>query len=417
MEFTLEDLKREDVCRLVSYVDTVNRLLRITIPIIGIDTCREILKAFTSQYKILEGSKISDNGVLVSSKMTEILNGHSGGVGLVMVFGAFNGLIAEILKTYASMSSLELSTAALITAASEASREKLETIEASKEELEHKVEERTRDLSHSQKATLNMMKDLQEAYKKLRDTQDVLIQAEKLNAVGRLASGVAHEVKNPLGIIRQGIDFLENELSPVQKETLDVFQMIKNNIERADNIVRALVDFSRASRLERKPEDINSILKISLNLVQHRIKLENIKIVKEIGGDLPKISVDKGRIEQVFINILLNALQAMPNGGKLFARTYLTRLKELKNGVGRRNEDSFRKGEAALIVEIEDTGVGISQENLKKAFDPFFTMKGPRGGSGLGLSVTKNIIEMHKGLIEIKSEEGKGAKVIITLKI
>lgn len=259
--------------------------------------------------------------------------------------------------------------------------------------------------------------ELDKAYKQLKEMQDMLIQAEKLNAVGQLASGIAHEVRNPMGIIKQGVDYLEGKLPSSEKNISEVFQMIKDNIERSDNIIRTLVDFSRASKLQKKLENINSILESSLILIQHRVKLEDIKIVKELEKGLPKILVDKGKLEQVFINIFLNAIQAMPRGGKLFICSYLTQLNEPKNGVGGRSEDHFKLGEKAVVAEIEDTGAGISEENLKKIFDPFFTTKEIGKGSGLGLSVIKNIIVMHKGLIEIKSKIGKGTKVIITLKV
>lgn len=259
--------------------------------------------------------------------------------------------------------------------------------------------------------------EMEKAYKNLKEMQDMLIQAEKMNAVGRLASGVAHEVKNPLGIIKQGLDYLEGKLSPSEKNISEIMGIIKDNIKRADDIVNTLVDFSRASKLEKRPEDINSILESSLILIQHRAMLENIKITRELGKDLPNISVDKSKMEQVFINIFLNAIQAMPGGGNLFLRTYQARLGEPKSGAGSRGEDYFSAGEKALIIEIEDTGIGIPEENLKKVFDPFFTTKETGQGTGLGLSVTENILTMHKGLIEIKSSPGKGTKVIITLKI
>jgi len=260
-------------------------------------------------------------------------------------------------------------------------------------------------------------KELEDAYKQLKDLQDTLIQAEKLNAVGQLASGVAHEVKNPLGIIMQSAEYLEGKLLPSEKNAPEALKMIQDNIKRADDIIRVLVDFSRVSKLEKRPESINSILENSLILIQHRAVLENIKIIRELGNGLPDVSVDKNKIEQVFINVFLNAIQAMPNGGNLILRTYQAKLNKSKNGVGTREEDYFRPQEMALKVEIEDTGMGISPENLRKIFDPFFTTKEPGKGTGLGLSVARNILIMHKGLITIESKVGRGAKVIITLKI
>ncbi|MDO8489276.1 MAG: ATP-binding protein, partial [Candidatus Omnitrophota bacterium] len=185
----------------------------------------------------------------------------------------------------------------------------------------------------------------------------------------------------------------------------------------ADNIIRVLLDLSRATKLEKKPEDINSLLENSLLLIQHVPMLANIKIVRELGKDLPKVSVDRGKMEQVFINLLLNSVQAMPEGGSLFLRTYQARLNELKGGIGAFGENYFNPGEAVLAIEIEDTGMGISQEDLKKIFDPFFSTKEPGQGTGLGLSISKNILSLHKGLIQMESKKNIGTKVTVTLKI
>lgn len=260
--------------------------------------------------------------------------------------------------------------------------------------------------------------ELEKSYKQLKETQDILIQAEKMNAVGQLASGVAHEVKNPLGVIIQGINYLETKFASLeQTDITEVFNMINDSVKRADEIMRTLLDFSRATELEMRPEDINSILETSLVLVQHRIKKGNIEIIKQLKRDLPNVMVDRRKIEQVFINIFLNATQAIPERGRIIIRTYDTQLEEIKNGIGRREEDYFRLGEKAVIVEVEDTGIGIPQENLRKIFEPFFTTKGPREGTGLGLSVTRNIIDLHRGLINVESQVGKGTKIIIVLRI
>ena len=259
--------------------------------------------------------------------------------------------------------------------------------------------------------------ELKTAYTVLSKTQEQLIQAEKFKAVGQLASGVAHEVKNPLAVLIQDIDYLEKNL-PSKKTISEILIMMKHNVERADSIVRALVDFSHVSELKLKPQDITSIIKTSLILIEHEIKLKKIELVADLRKDLPEVLADKAKMEQVFVNVLLNAIQAMPEKGKLSIRTYQSQIGKIGFRVGRRKNDGdyFKPGETVVVVEIEDTGVGISKEDLKRTFDPFFTTKGIGKGTGMGLAVTKNIIELHKALIELKSEEGKGTEVIITLK-
>jgi signal transduction histidine kinase len=257
--------------------------------------------------------------------------------------------------------------------------------------------------------------ELKMAYDELKEMQDKLIQSEKLKAIGQLASGVAHEMRNPLGIIMQGVAYLEQIISPQAKEPRETLSIVKESAQRADRIVISLLDFSRATRLELHPESIGSILESSLNLV--KTELKNIEVAREIQEDLPKVLVDKNKLTQVFINLFINAIQAMPEAGKLTIRSFIKQLEEARNSIDERLDYSFQAGEKAVVVEIEDTGMGISEENLKRIFDPFFTTKGMGKGTGLGLSVSRNIIIMHKGLMEIKSQVKKGTRVIITLRI
>jgi signal transduction histidine kinase len=306
-------------------------------------------------------------------------------------------------------------------------REKQKQIQQSQEQLkkwsealESRVQERTNELAQSQSASLNIMEDLQDSYVKLKQMQDQLIQSEKMSALGILASGVAHEVKNPLGIIIQAINYLENTVAK-DKDREDVSRivvMVKEAVTRADNIIRGLLDYSRVSTVSLKPEDINIILDNTLNLVRHSKEFERIEIVDEKSKGLPDVVVDKNKMQQVFINLITNASQAMAkDGGKLIIRSFYKKLDSVKSGVGRRAMDAFALGEQVVIVEIEDTGKGIHKDNLSKIFDPFFSTKGPREGAGLGLAVCANIIELHKGLIDVESQEGKGAKFILTFKI
>ena len=254
------------------------------------------------------------------------------------------------------------------------------------------------------------------AYTELKETQAQLIQADKLYAVGQLASGVAHEVRNPLAIILQGVNYLESKLSNMEIDIQEILSVLKESVKRADKIINALLDFSRATILDLQSENINNILESSLSLIRNHLANKNIEITTEAKPGIHRALVDKNRLEQVFINILLNAIQAMPGGGRITIRSYDKQLGNVKHGIGGKEVDKLQLGNNIVVVEIEDTGEGITPENMKKVFDPFFTTKGPSGGCGLGLSVTHSIISMHKGLIEIESQLGKGTKVIIALR-
>ena len=257
--------------------------------------------------------------------------------------------------------------------------------------------------------------ELKVAYDELKETQDKLVQSEKLKAIGQLASGVAHEIRNPIGIIMQGVAYLEQITSLEEKDSRETLSIIRESAQRADKIVISLLDFSRVTKLELHPEYIDSILEHSLSMVKKELK--NMVVVKEIQEGLPRVLVDKDKLMQVFINLFVNAIYVMPEAGKLTIRSFVKQVEETENSVDEKSSDFFKAGEKVLIVEIEDTGTGISEENLKKIFDPFFTTKGPGKGTGLGLSVSQNIITLHKGRIEIKSQVGKGTRIIITLKI
>ncbi len=256
---------------------------------------------------------------------------------------------------------------------------------------------------------------LKRAYRELEETRNMLLQSEKMNIVGQLASGVAHEVRNPLAILTQGVNYLERKF--VREEDISkILNMMKDNIERADKIIGNIVDFSRKTKLDISPQAVTAILEKALVLAGHNLKMDNVEVVKKFADSLPQALVDERKIEQVFVNIFLNAIQSMPEGGRLFIRTYLREMTGPGHKVGSRGADYFSLGESAVTVEIEDTGSGIPREYQQKIFEPFFTTKGPRDGTGLGLSITMNIVELHKGIIDISSQESEGTKVSLTLK-
>ncbi|MFC1514595.1 PAS domain S-box protein [Candidatus Omnitrophota bacterium] len=251
----------------------------------------------------------------------------------------------------------------------------------------------------------------------LKRTQLELIQAKKMEVVGCLASGVAHEVKNPLATIVYGVGYLRKRIKPEDENVVLTLRHIEEAVRRADNIIRDLLDFSSLSRLHITREDLNRAINKSLSLTKHQLDKQHIGVVRELREDLPFVEIDVNRIEQALVNVILNALEAMPKGGRLTVRTTTRKLTRLEEGIGFRKEDVFKLGETVVIVEIEDSGPGIAEDNLDKIFDPFFTTKRALGGTGLGLSIVRNIVKSHSGRIEIKNIKNKGVRVTLMFKV
>ena len=289
---------------------------------------------------------------------------------------------------------------------------------------------------------------LERVNRELRLAQDEVIRSEKLASIGRLAAGVAHEVGNPTGAILGYLDLLsKGGLSP--EEGRDVLQRAENEAERIQRIVRELLDFSRpAPRLEGEVE-INTVIASALSLLSHQKKIwEQIQIVKEFQEDLPKWRGDPHQLQQVMINIFLNAADAMAsNDPAQMGRERRLRVTTKALPIGEvpaisgptpqgRKEDSPgmdysllrspksgapvpspREVQSVVQVEVEDTGPGIPPEALSKIFDPFYSTKPPGEGTGLGLAICLRILESYGGRIFTQSEKGKGTLFTILLPI
>jgi PAS domain S-box-containing protein len=247
---------------------------------------------------------------------------------------------------------------------------------------------------------------------RLRLAQLQVIQADKMETVGRLAAGVAHEGKNQLATILGGIDFLADRRPPDGVE-IEVLREMRRAVDRANEIVVGLLDFSAPRVLALGHESVNRVIDRVLRFMKHQFDRGRVRVVRELTTGLPRISIDERKIEQVFVNVFLNALHAMPEGGALTIRTYARR-----PGSGDRTTRMrrFFGGVAAEIVtEIEDTGPGIPEERLRRVFEPFFTSRPTGEGTGLGLTVCKAIVEMHGGSIELANRDEGGARVTIVL--
>ncbi len=280
------------------------------------------------------------------------------------------------------------------------------------------LKELNEELRQKEQKLLKALEDLRKTHQELKETQAQLIQAEKMDSIGRLAAGVAHEVKNPLAIIMQCIDYVLLSAEIKDENVRSVLNDMSEAIERADSVIVELLDFASLSEAKKTSENLNSILEESLLLVKHELDRHHIKVVKNFSDALPAVRINKNRVQQVFVNILLNAFQATPEGSELKVTTFSKRLQQVGGRVGRRKSDIFRPGSRVIVVEIQDTGSGVSEELLDKIFEPFFTTRRGKGGTGLGLSVVKSIMEMHQGSVEITNNaEGPGATVILTFNV
>lgn len=284
-------------------------------------------------------------------------------------------------------------------------------------EAEERLRQANSELTRSREELLKVLGDLKNSHEELRVAQFQLIQAAKLESVGTLAAGVAHEVKNPLQTILMGVDYLTTRFSGSDSDVDLVLTELRDAVHRADAIVRDLLEFSAANRLTLEQANLNQVIEKSLLLVNFEMTRGRIEVVKELCPDLPLVCLDRTKIEQVMINTFVNAIQAMPGGGKLTVRTRLWTVPDQGTGTGVGPRTSpFRSHQQVAVIEVEDTGVGIPEEHLSKIFDPFFTTKPVGQGTGLGLPITKKIIELHSGTVEIKNRPSGGVSVSIMLK-
>jgi len=247
--------------------------------------------------------------------------------------------------------------------------------------------------------TQTLINSRKKALAEKEEAQNRLIHAERLAALGSVAAGVAHEIKNPLAILLQGIEYLNNALKN-DARLLDVAQRMEKTIHRVDNIIKGLLSYSKDISLKMEELDIAPVVEESLSFMDHQINVKHIQVKKLFAPNLPKIIIDSDQIKQVFTNVFMNAIEAMDEKGILGIRI---------------DADQDDKKQAFVKIAISDTGKGIEENVIRKIFDPFFTTKSNERNTGLGLSISKGIIDKHRGAIEIESEPGRGTRVIIRL--
>src|SRR4030043_2261782 len=246
-------------------------------------------------------------------------------------------------------------------------------------------------------ASIGIFKDLRERLRierELQKMQEALLQSEKLAAMGRLTSQVAHELNNPIYGIMNTLELLRTEIPPESKRRR-ILELSLSEIQRLSEMLRNMLSFSKPEEEKRKPIKIDELIEGILLVMEKQMKESNIQVQVSFDPDTPEIMASTNQMRQVMLNILKNAKEAMPRGGTLFVRT--------------------SKKDHRVLIHIQDTGIGISEEIKDKIFDAFFTTKQKVKGVGLGLSVCYGIIKNHGGEIKVESEVGRGTTFIISL--
>ena len=243
-------------------------------------------------------------------------------------------------------------------------------------------------------------RELEIAYQTLKQRQEQLVRSEKMAALGQLSAGIAHEIRTPLTSIKIFIQSLEKEIDLDENRGED-FRIIKKEIDRINENVTRFLNFPRPEEPQFQQVDVNALLGDTLNLLMAKIRSSGIRLDVSLPEALPPVEGDPKQLNQVFLNLVLNAVEAMPKGGTLSIGASL-----------RMNPDIREEG---IQIVFQDTGGGISEEDRPYLFDPFFTTK--EKGTGLGLSIVYSIIQRHNGWIEVKSAPGKGSSFIVSLPV
>ncbi|HYA61606.1 MAG TPA: ATP-binding protein [Candidatus Sulfotelmatobacter sp.] len=245
--------------------------------------------------------------------------------------------------------------------------------------LEERVEQKTRELSGA---------------------REEMLRVERMASIGKLAAVVAHEINNPLAGILTYAKLLKKRLSrgpEPNAENINMLDLVESESRRCGEIVKNLMTFARPTSMNREPANLNTVIDRCLRLVQHQLELKNIELHKPLQADLPLVRCDAGQIEQVVLALVMNAIDAMPNGGNLTVTS--------RGGPDARH----------VQIEVRDDGVGMPPDVLSNMFEPFFTTKERGRGLGLGLAISRNIVDRHGGRIEVASQPGRGTTFTITL--
>lgn len=228
-------------------------------------------------------------------------------------------------------------------------------------------------------------RELAEAYSRLQDTFEQLRNADRLAALGQLSAGIAHEIRNPLASVKGSVEIIETEI-PEGHPKREFVEIIREEMARLNGIVTEFLRFARPPRPSIERTSVNEIIEASLRLIQSEAENAGVRIERDLDKEIAPTNVDPSQIRQVFLNVLLNGIQAMPDGGVLSVRS--------------------RSRDASIFVEVSDTGVGLSEEHLQQVFDPFFSTK--ESGTGMGLSISYQLVQSHGGEIRVHRNRKSG---------
>jgi signal transduction histidine kinase len=271
------------------------------------------------------------------------------------------------------------------------------SMESLKASIDNALRQKQREVEKNQ-----LGRRLEEANQRLAKMQESLNQSLKLASLGKIGPGMFHEVKNLLGIMNISLYYLKKNMDTKDLKLKKHIDIIEKEIEHSNSIVMGLLNFSRVQEEKSVLQDLNQLIEETVSLLEHELQLKGIKLIRNYDVTLPLILLEPAPMKQVFINLILNAQEAMPKGGELRIST--------------RKELNKETRPQAMTI-FSDTGCGIKKENLDKIFAGFFTTKENSGGLGLGLLVSQEIIKRHKGTIEVESQELYGTEFRIRLPI
>jgi len=258
-------------------------------------------------------------------------------------------------------------------------------------------EAQTDDLELITTRVYQLLEDVGKTRNELERSRAQLLHSEKMAVVGKLAADVAHSIRNPMTSIKMRLFSLERSL-PLNSAQKEDFEVVSEEMRRLDNILRNFLEFSRPPKLRMQMLSLSEIVDQTLQLLQHRLEMCNVRVEHYRGHFLPDLEADPELFKEVLVNLIVNACDAMKDGGRLI----ISEEEAVAEHIGR-----------ALVIKVADTGPGIPDPIQDKVLEPFFSTK--EEGTGLGLSIALRIVEEHGGRLELRSEEGKGATFIITL--